>query len=65
MPFEEESFTSPDYEEQRLAPKKIVIISCEGCNTEPEYFKCIKSKLPENIKNLVKKLLLNEITKSC
>ena len=53
MPFQEENFSKPEYIEQSLPPKKVVIISCEGCNTEPEYFETIKEKLTDNIDKLV------------
>jgi len=33
------------YLEEEQKPKKIVIISCEGQNTEPQYFRTIKNKL--------------------
>jgi hypothetical protein len=53
MPFENSDFNTPDYLEEIAEPKKVVIISCEGCVTEPEYFKAIKRKLSSNLKNLV------------
>jgi hypothetical protein len=53
MPFENRDFNTPDYLEETEEPKKVVIISCEGSNTEPEYFETVKRKLSDNLKNLV------------
>jgi hypothetical protein len=53
MPFENRDFNTPDYLEETEEPKKVVIISCEGSNTEPEYFETVKRKLSVNLKNLV------------
>ncbi|MEH6396262.1 RloB family protein [Pseudoalteromonas sp.] len=53
MPFENRDFNTPDYTEELEEPKKVVIISCEGSNTEPEYFDAVKRKLSDNLKNLV------------
>ncbi len=53
MPFEERDFNTPEYLEETEEPKKVVIISCEGSNTEPEYFDTVKRKLSEYLKNLV------------
>lgn len=53
MPFQENNFSSPEYQESAIDPKKVVVISCEGCNTEPEYFESVKRKLSESLKNLV------------
>lgn len=53
MPFQETNFSSPEYQENSADPKRVVIISCEGCITEPSYFKTIKRKLSEHLKNLV------------
>lgn len=53
MPFKENSFSTPEYQELASDPKCVVIISCEGCKTEPGYFNAIKRKLSENLKSLV------------
>jgi hypothetical protein len=53
MPFENRDFNTPDYSEEIVEPKKVVIISCEGSNTEPEYFDTVKRKLSHYLKNLV------------
>ena len=45
MGFSDTSFDLPIYIEEEKEPQKIIIISCEGSNTEPEYFKAIKEKL--------------------
>lgn len=41
------------YEEQEEEPEKVIIISCEGRNTEPEYFETIKDKLSDYISVLI------------
>ncbi len=53
MAFKERAFNEPAYEIEVDEPKRVVIISCEGRNTEPEYFKAIKTKLSEHISSLV------------
>lgn len=53
MPFEIRDFNTPDYQEETSEPKKVVVISCEGCVTEPEYFKAVKRKLSSSLKSLV------------
>lgn len=57
MPFIERSFDTPIYdaieEEASVEPKRIVVISCEGTNTEPEYIATIKTKLPSYLTSLV------------
>jgi len=54
MGFKARNFQTPEYIEEELNPKKIIIISCEGSNTEPEYFKAIKEKLSKYISALIK-----------
>jgi len=49
MGFKSKSFDTPTYIEQSSEIKRIIIISCEGENTEPEYFETIKTKLSEYI----------------
>lgn len=53
MAFKERSFNEPEYAIEVDEPKRVVIISCEGRNTEPEYFKAIKTKLSEHISSLL------------
>lgn len=53
MPFIEREFSTPVYSEQTDEPKRVVIISCEGSNTEPEYFHTVKRKLSRRLKSLV------------
>ncbi|WP_025607196.1 RloB family protein [Vibrio parahaemolyticus] len=53
MGFKNKSFDEPVYQQQEKEPTKVIIISCEGSNTEPEYFKTIKEKLADNISSLV------------
>lgn len=45
MGFNDSNFTIPIYTEKEKEPQKVIIISCEGSNTEPEYFEAIKEKL--------------------
>ena len=54
MGFKARNFETTEYIEEELNPKKIIIISCEGSNTEPAYFKAIKEKLSEHISALIK-----------
>jgi len=54
MGFTERNFETSEYTEEELDPKKVIIISCEGSNTEPAYFKAIKEKLSEYISALIK-----------
>ncbi|NCB39390.1 MAG: RloB domain-containing protein [Erysipelotrichia bacterium] len=51
MPFKKRSFESPIYSPQALEEKRIILIACEGKNTEFQYFNGIKDTLP--LKNLV------------
>jgi len=53
MGFKQKSFGKPTYEQQEKEPTRVIIISCEGANTEPEYFKAIKEKLKDNISSLI------------
>ena len=54
MGFKTRKFETTEYTEEELNPKKIIIISCEGSNTEPAYFKAIKEKLSKYISALIK-----------
>ena len=49
MGFVSKGFETPIYTEQSKEPERVIIISCEGSNTEPEYFETIKEKLSEYI----------------
>ncbi|MFA0415788.1 RloB family protein [Vibrio renipiscarius] len=53
MGFKERSFSEPVYEAETEEPTKVIIISCEGSNTEPEYFTAIKDILSEHISSLI------------
>ena len=53
MGFKARNFESTEYIESELNPKKRIIISCEGSNTEPAYFKAIKEKLSKYISVLI------------
>ncbi len=53
MGFKDRGFDNPIYIEEEIEPEKIIIISCEGRNTEPEYFETIKEKLSDLISVLV------------
>jgi len=54
MGFTERNFETTEYIEEELNPKKVIIISCEGSNTEPAYFEAIKEKLSKQISALIK-----------
>ncbi len=45
MGFKVRRFEAPSYKEEEKDTKKRIVISCEGENTEIEYFNIIKSKL--------------------
>ena len=64
MGFEPTNFDTPIYEEKSLEPKKAFIISCEGENTEPEYFETIKDKLSEHINILIEIELVPKLSGS-
>jgi hypothetical protein len=49
MGFINRGFETPVYTEQSKEPERVIIISCEGSNTEPEYFETIKEKLSDYI----------------
>lgn len=53
MGFKQRNFETTEYIEEELTPKKRIIISCEGSNTEPDYFKTIKEKLSNYISVLI------------
>ncbi|MBU1391179.1 MAG: RloB family protein [Gammaproteobacteria bacterium] len=53
MGFKKRSFDQPTYQEKDEEPTRVIIISCEGTNTEPEYFKAIREKLKDNISSLI------------
>ena len=53
MGFKDRGFGSPTYEEKSIEPERVIIISCEGSNTEPEYFETIKEKLSDYISVLI------------
>lgn len=53
MGFKNRNFDTPVYTEQEEEPERVIIISCEGRNTEPEYFETVKTKLSDHISSLV------------
>lgn len=53
MGFIAEEFDKPLYEAEEKEPIKVIIISCEGENTEPEYFETIKNRLSDHISVLL------------
>lgn len=53
MGFIDRGFDTTTYEEESQEPERVIIISCEGSNTEPEYFETIKEKLSEYISVLL------------
>ena len=53
MGFKDKNFEQPIYAPETEEPKSVIIISCEGSNTEPEYFKAIKYKLKEYIPSIL------------
>lgn len=64
MGFKDRSFDQPIYEQQEEEPKRVIIISCEGSNTEPEYFEAVKENLKDNISSLVEIELVPKITQA-
>jgi len=64
MGFKEKSFDQPTYKQQEEEPTRVIIVSCEGSNTEPEYFEAIKDKLKQNISSLIKIELVPKITEA-
>lgn len=54
MGFKSRNFETTEYIEEELNPKRVIIISCEGSNTEPAYFNTIKEKLSDEISALIK-----------
>jgi len=53
MAFKDRGFDRLSYQEEEIEAKKVIIISCEGENTEPEYFETIKEKLSKHISVLL------------
>lgn len=64
MGFKDSSLDQPTYEQQKDEPTRVIIISCEGSNTEPEYFETIKKKLASNISSLIKVELVSKPTEA-
>ncbi|MFT4928668.1 MAG: hypothetical protein ACI8WB_004788 [Phenylobacterium sp.] len=53
MGFKYRTFDQPTYPQRMQEPERVIIISCEGRVTEPEYFGAIKRKLNEYIPALL------------
>jgi len=53
MSFKDRAFEQPTYAEEEQEPERVIIISCEGQNTEPQYFQTIKNKLSDDISVLL------------
>jgi len=53
MGFTYRGLDTTTYEEESLETERLLVISCEGSNTEPEYFETIKEKLHEYISVLL------------
>jgi len=64
MGFKERSFNQPTYKQQEKEPTRVIIISCEGSNTEPEYFEAIKTKLSRNISSLIEIVQVSKATEA-
>lgn len=64
MGFKDSNLDQPTYEQQKDEPTRVIIISCEGSNTEPEYFETIKMKLASNISSLIKVELVSKPTEA-
>ncbi len=64
MGFKDRSFEQPDYTEKEQIPERAIIISCEGKNTEPQYFKIIKDKFSDHMSALLEIKIVPRDTKS-
>lgn len=53
MRFTNDNFFTPSYKEESEEPEKVIIISCEGRNTEPEYFNNLKIILKDHISAVI------------
>lgn len=53
MRFTNDNFFTPSYKEESEEPEKVIIISCEGRNTEPEYFNNLKIILKDRISAVI------------
>jgi len=62
MGFKNRGFSTLSYSEETLTPERVIIISCEGRNTEPEYFEAIVERLPEYISELIEVKVIPKIT---
>ena len=60
MGFKNRVFNRPVYGEQEQEPERVIIISCEGRNTEPEYFNTIKTKLAAHISTLLEVCVIDK-----
>jgi hypothetical protein len=58
MGFVDRGFNTPVYIEEFREPERVVIISCEGENTEPEYFETVKTKLSDHISVLLEIIIV-------
>lgn len=64
MGFTARNFKETVYKEQEQEPKKLIIISCEGSNTEPEYFNAMKAKLAKRIHFLIEIEIVPKLTEA-
>lgn len=62
MAFKIRTFDKPSYEEESETPARLIIISCEGCVTEPEYFNTVSKKLDDHISSIVKVEIVDKET---
>lgn len=53
MRFTNDNFFTPSHKEESEEPEKVIIISCEGRNTEPEYFNNLKIILKDHISAVI------------
>lgn len=64
MSFKERNFKNTFYKEQEIEPKKLFIVSCEGSNTEPEYFETLKIKLASKINFLIEVKIVPKLSEA-
>ncbi|WP_299695451.1 RloB family protein [uncultured Vibrio sp.] len=60
MGFKIRDFGKPVYDEYQEDPKRVIIISCEGSVTEPEYFNTIKVKLAKYLSDIIEIEVVNK-----
>ena len=53
MAFKERTFNEPTYQDEQIEENSLILISCEGKVTEPEYFEALKRKLGKKIGSII------------